>query len=74
MLHRPDDDSRLTPDQRRRGVASILARGILRLASETRTTPDSADPCVREHAPEAVKKAVEASAASRPHVFRGSVE
>ncbi len=44
MLHSPDDDSRLTPDQRRREVASILARGILRLAPRPELRPMAADP------------------------------
>jgi hypothetical protein len=70
MPHSPDD-SRLTPDQRRREIASILARGILRLHSMARTAPDSADPDTVEHAAEHAQKALEVSATPRPHVTRG---
>ena len=64
----PSDDSRLTPEQRRREVASILARGILRLRAMARTGPDSGDSDATEHAPQPAQKALEVSATSRPHV------
>jgi len=65
------NDSRLTPDQRRREIASILARGILRLARVARTTPDAAGPEAVEHAPQAAPKALEASSTLSPHVTGG---
>jgi hypothetical protein len=70
MLPSPDD-SRLTPDQRRREIASILARGILRLHSMARTAQNSAGSGAAEHAPEPTQKALEVSAQLRPHVTRG---
>ena len=71
MLHSLDDDSRLTPDQRRREIAAILARGILRLRRIAGTAPDSAESGPPEPAPEPAQKALELSAPSRPHVTRG---
>jgi hypothetical protein len=67
MLHLPDD-SRLTPDQRRREVASILARGVLRLRSLIEVSAESVPPDA-EHAP--ADNGLEVSAATRPHVTCG---
>ena len=44
MVHLPEADSRLTPEQRRREVASILARGVLRLQRAALAAPEAADP------------------------------
>lgn len=62
---------RLTPDERLREIAAILARGILRLYGSGQLDHGSA-----EHAPlnspsEPPKKALEVSATSRPHVTGG---
>jgi hypothetical protein len=54
MLPLPED-SRLTPDQRRHEIASILARGILRLHRLARPAP-------AEDAPEPAPKGLELSA------------
>ena len=56
----PKDSHHLTPDERRREIAAILARGVLRLS---RVAPDDA--------PDPPKKPLELSAPSRPHVTRG---
>lgn len=68
MLHSPDHSIDLTPDQRRREIAAILAKGILRLHSMGPLAPESAasGPC--EDAPEIVENGLELSAASRPYV------
>ncbi len=39
MLHSPNDPGNLTPDQRRREIAAILARGVLRLRCMRQTDP-----------------------------------
>ena len=44
MVHLPEADSRLTPDQRRHEIASILARGVLRLQRAALAAPEAADP------------------------------
>jgi hypothetical protein len=63
MPHSPDDPTDLTPDQRRREVAGILARGVLRLHGM-----HSIDPEVACDAPESAESSLELSAAPRPHV------
>lgn len=56
----PPEDAHLTPDQRRREIAAILARGVLRLRhiapNDARDLPE---------------KPLELFAPSRPHVTRG---
>jgi hypothetical protein len=52
-LHDPDD---LTPDQRRREIAAILAEGILRLRCVRQVAPESADPADLADATEAPEK------------------
>ena len=42
MLESPQDHQ-LTPDQRRREIAAILARGVLRLHCMAQAKPDPAD-------------------------------
>jgi len=68
MPHSPDDPTDLTPDQRRREVASILARGVLRLHSIRHFAPEPAasGPC--EDVPEPAQNGLEVSATPRPHV------
>jgi hypothetical protein len=65
MLHSTDDPADLTPDQRRREIAAILARGVLRLhwmlRAEAASVPTG-------DAPEADESRFEASATTRPHV------
>ena len=69
MLHSPDD-SHLTPDQRRHEVASILARGILRLRTLVRIERDSADSPTGD-ALEPPQSSLDMPATSRPHVTGG---
>lgn len=58
------NEAHLTPDQRRREIAAILARGVLRL---NQLPPESAG-----SAPSTMpQKGLEVSATSRPHVTRG---
>lgn len=63
-MHLSDDS--LSPDQRRREIASILARGLLRLRSAA-TTPGS----VTSGRAIPAENDLELSATSRPHVTGG---
>jgi hypothetical protein len=68
MQHSSEDPANLTPDQRRREIAAILARGILRLHSIRPLAPESATSGPCEDAPEIAENGLEVSATSRPHV------
>jgi hypothetical protein len=63
MLHSADD-TRLTPDQRCRAVATILAGGVLRLRQVSPPPRESA-------APDTPQNPLELSTTGRPHVTRG---
>ena len=66
-----DDPSALTPDQRRREIAALLARGILRLGNPRQLAPESTESRLTEEALESVQNGLELSAMSRPPVARG---
>jgi hypothetical protein len=68
MPHSPDDLANLTPEQRRREIAVILAKGILRLHSVGLLAPDSTAARSCEDAPEIVENGLDVSAAPRPDV------
>jgi len=63
-------DSHLTPDQRRREIAAILARGILRLHSAGQPASEPAAADCPDDAPDPLQKGLELSALSRLHVTR----
>lgn len=65
MQHSPDEPAKLTPDQRRREIAAILARGILRLHCMRQVDPASG---LADDPPEIAESSLEASAPSRPDV------
>jgi len=67
MPHSPDDPADMTADQRRREIAAILARGILRLHQTRQLAPKS--PASESVDPR--QKDLEVSETSRPHVTRG---
>ena len=71
MLLSHDDPADLSPDERRREVAVILARGILRLHPTHQAAPESAVSEDAQHAPEDRQKDLEVSGPSRPHVTTG---
>jgi hypothetical protein len=71
MLHSPNDPADLTPEQRRREIAVILARGILRLQSTRQLAQESAPCGPPDDAPDPLQKGLEVSATSRPHVTGG---
>ena len=61
-----DDSDRLTPEERRREIASILARGILRLHQAHTLAAASAPLDDVEHGPDLPDKDLEVSARSAP--------
>ena len=71
MPHSLDDPDRLTPEDRRREIAAILARGILRLHRTRQKAPESATSKPADHAPDGPHKGLEVSGTSRPHVTHG---
>ena len=63
-----DDPASLTPDQRRREIAAILAKGVLRLRSCAKTAPVSGEPpayCQKSW--ESLDNCLDLSATSSPH-------
>ena len=71
MPYSLDDPANLSPDQRRREVAAILARGILRLHPAGQVASESAAPEAADHPLEPPQKDLEVSRTSRPHVTGG---
>ena len=64
-------DRPLTPDQRRREVASILAKGVFHLHSMAPAALEPADSGPGDDAPEPQESGLEVSATTRPHVTNG---
>ncbi len=71
MMHSLDDPADLSPDERHRAIAAILARGILRLHATRQIAPESATYEDANHAQNGGQKDLEVSAPSRPHVTTG---
>lgn len=66
-----DGPAHLTPDERRRQVAAILARGVLRLRSSGHLPPHSAESTPADNSSKSRQKALEVSAPPSPHATRG---
>ncbi len=66
MLPSIDDPGRLTPDARRRELAAILARGILRMHLARQREAEMPTPGPAEHAPDPSHKEVDVSGTTRP--------
>jgi len=66
-MPRSFDEPALTPDQRRREIARILAKGILRLHCMARGAPESS----QSKPATPPDKGVDVSATSRPHETTG---
>ena len=62
-----DDPAVMTPSERRREVASILARGVLRLRQCREKPPGSAQPRTVEKDSESRRDCLDEGAASSPH-------
>ena len=67
----PVPEADLTPDERLREVAAVLARGVLRLRPTARASPGSAEFRPPEKVSESRRNCLEGGAASRPHLPRG---
>jgi len=65
------DDLPLTPDQRRREIARILARGVLRLHSMAQTEAISAVPEALAAPVDSPQEEVDVCATTRPHGSAG---
>ena len=74
MRHAPDDPrnpATMTPSQRRREIATILARGVLRLRQCRENTPDSQPSRTAETPAESSKSGqdrLDEGAKTSPHV------
>jgi hypothetical protein len=66
-----DDPATMTPEQRRREIASILASGVLRLFTSARTNPASGDSQICREPSEIRQNCLDLSATSSPHVDAG---
>ncbi len=71
MLLSHEAPAKLSPDERRREVAAILAKGILRLHPNCAVPAESEASDAANHAPVGRQKDLEVSGASRPHVTTG---
>jgi len=71
MRHMLDDPAAMTPSQRRREIAAILARGILRLRQCAQESPSSGESRTPEKASESRRNSLERVAASSPPVPAG---
>ena len=67
----PSDDLRLSPDERRRQIAAILARGILRLGNLREFSPETTESRLTEEASKTDQNGLELPATSRPPVTPG---
>lgn len=66
-----DDPAAMTPSQRRREIAAILARGVLRLRQCGKTSVGSGESRTPEKASESGRNCLERGATSSPPVPTG---
>jgi len=67
MPYTLDDPAAMTPSERRREIASILARGVLRLRQCRETPPGSGTSRTVEKDSESCRDCLDEGAASSPH-------
>ena len=67
----PSDDLRLNPEDRRREIAAILARGILRLGKSRPGTSDSSESGLSAEDSKSQQNGLELTATSRTPVTPG---
>ncbi len=72
MLPLSDEPTELTPEERRREIAALLARGGLRLFQAPSPAPEPGAPKSAAGASEPLHKELEISEASSVHVTSGS--
>jgi len=68
MCYMLEDPAEMTPNQRRREIAAILTRGVLRLRQCAQTSPVSGESRTVEKASESGQDCLDVSAAPRTHV------
>lgn len=66
-----DDPAEMTPSQRRREIAAILAKGVLRLRQCRESLPDSQPSCTAEKDSESRRDCLDEGARISPHVPAG---
>ena len=66
-----DDPAAMTPDQRRREIAAIFARGVLRLFTRTRSISAAGECSAPQNSSESVQNDLDSSATSSPHGLAG---
>ena len=71
MLSTLDDPAALTAEARRREIASLLARGVLRLQAPREITPEATESDLTEETPQYAEIGLELCATTRPPVTRG---
>ena len=71
MPYMLEDPAEMAPDQRRREIAALLARGILRLRQCRENPPISAPSRTVEKASESRQDCLDEGAKSSPHVPAG---
>ena len=67
-----DDPAAMSPSQRRREIAAIFARGVLRLRQATRRSSGSRPSRAPENSSESGRNCLDASAETSPHVCAAS--
>lgn len=63
-----DDPAVMTPQQRRREIATILAKGVLRLRQCRENSPASQPSCTAENDSESRRDCLDDRAKTSPHV------
>ena len=71
MRYMLEDPAKMTPDQRRREVAAILARGVLRLRQCAKTSPVSGESRTPEKASKSFRDCLDEGTKTSPHVPAG---
>ena len=71
MRYMLEDPAEMTPDQRRREVAAILARGVLRLRQCAKTSPVSEESRLSKKTSEFGRNCLDEGAKTSPHVPAG---
>lgn len=71
MRHTLDDPAVMTPSKRRREIAAILARGVLRLRQCTQTPAGSGESRTVEKDSESCRDCLDEGAISSPHGLAG---
>ncbi len=61
------DPAAMTPAQRRREIAAILARGVLRLRNPAQTSPGLGSSRTAEESAESREKGLDVGPTTRPH-------